>query len=158
MRCFKNGVDRKLRIELLLKPPPPGRVRFKRLRCLLLPYPKMTLSTYLLNKPLRVCLVSSWPRTINQRQYYFSTNLFERCNSLGMKLGKCRGVDHSKFWCTNAKIFCVNLRNLRKFCVICVKFAYFRQVYEHFLSVQPLGKCQDYLETFNNILCKAPSF
>ena len=37
-----------------------------------------------------------------------------------------RRVNHSKFWCTNAKIFCVNLRTSGK-------------VYEHFFSGQPLG-------------------
>ena len=42
-----------------------------------------------------------------------------------------RRVDHSKFWCTNAKFFCVNLRNLRKFCV---QFPYFRQGFLFFLS------------------------
>ena len=46
------------------------------------------------------------------------------------------GVDHShhseglttqNFGVRTQKFFCVNLRNLRKFCVFCVKFAYFRQ-------------------------------
>ena len=47
--------------------------------------------------------------------------------------GNWRGVDHSKFWCANAKIFCVNLRNLRKFCLIFVKFAYFMQGFSFFV-------------------------